>query len=429
MYGCVVCVCLTLWIDFKQTLAFSVLRRLNANIESAGLVLSPFEFRFGTRRITSSQKDSKKDFCLVPDHQGMVAQGDFLLSHPGMSVQSSSPVFFRSVIWMLDPTRGIIVNQPMSVSLHDILEQYSAVADRRGPQVTPLVKDSINETKENERKQRNEEKYLKVGRLVFAKTSMSDLKEDNQFSDAEPGLRDIPYAEVLEETTATATEEIAMGNTEKPSTSYNSAEGLTLDDLELFGNNQVFFGGPCADISFGLIHTFPELPGATVVDPVSKLCIGGNLHEAAEMVRAGNAAAEHFKIIHGCALWTEVQLKGELLANTWIVVKPATGPLSAQVVCEAPETNTLFLEAENRVKEDYVKAQRKETPALATSLLPSAEQGTKLAETPGYDRFFPNYGTYGRFVWGSILGNLGEEYNDMGRKELELRVNQKWFER
>jgi putative AlgH/UPF0301 family transcriptional regulator len=421
--------------DFKQTLAFGVLRRLNANIESASLELSPFEFRFGTKRVALPEEDRKHDFCLIPDHQGLVSKGDFLLSNPGMSIQESSPVFFRSVIWMLDRTRGIIVNQPMSVSLHDTIEQYSAVADRRGPLVwSPLVKNTPPETKEEERKQRNRDKYLEFGRLIFSKTSMSALELDEEVEEGdvvsrtESGLRDIPYAEVLEETTATSSEETTMENTDKTPTSPNSAEGLTLDDLELFGNNKVFFGGPCSDTpSFGLLHTFPELPGATQVDPASKLCIGGNLHEAAEMVRAGNATAEQFKIIRGCASWTEVQLKGELLANTWFVVRPASGPMSAQVVCGLPETDALFLEAEHRVKEDHAAAQKKPS---ASSLLPTAQPGSELAEAPpGYDRFFPNCGTYGRFVWGSILKNLGEEYTDIGKQELQLRVNQKWFER
>eukprot|EP00808_Paulinella_micropora_P008990 g79410.t1 len=412
-------------LDFRRSLAFAVIRRLNEvkGFELSpmqrrfvkGFELSPMQRRFGFRhgsRLAAAQKSASTQTCsplvkLVAPRKGRVAMNQLLLSSPGLPPDMPSGCFFRSVIWMTssDRPRGLIVNQPLELRLKKLLQiTYDHGAHRRARPKSPK----------------------------------SEKEEEDRFAVASSLLNNTALLDVLWDPTA----EIILGH----HSPERSDEGLTLADVEVFGNNRIFMGGPVVSVhsdqiaSLALVHQFPNLPGAVKMGSgPCNLCIGGNVHAAAEMVRSGNATVDQFKFIFGHSEWSVAQLRGELSVNSWFVAETVEPEGLCELVMLTPETDRIFKDLEQSLRSAATRDQYQE-PESGQSHPGLITQRWTAGPSPGFNFcssqeidmrslteprdsldsgvFFPN-GRYGRYVWASLLGQFGGEYQGMAECERE----------
>lgn len=91
------------------------------------------------------------------------------------------------------------------------------------------------------------------------------------------------------------------------------------DDLAIFGQSAVFYGGPDGGWNLTMLHPHAQVRGSVRVR--DGLHYGGDLAHAASMVREGKASAADFCFYRGRVDWQPGQLRGECRLGEWVVAQ------------------------------------------------------------------------------------------------------------
>jgi len=89
------------------------------------------------------------------------------------------------------------------------------------------------------------------------------------------------------------------------------------DDLAVFGESAVFYGGPDGGWNVTMLHPHAEVRGCVQVR--DGLYYGGDLADAAMRVRSGEAEAADFTFYRGRVDWQPGALGGECALGEWVV--------------------------------------------------------------------------------------------------------------
>ena len=95
------------------------------------------------------------------------------------------------------------------------------------------------------------------------------------------------------------------------------------DELRVFANSVVFYGGPDGTANLTMLHPHGQLRGCAPVR--DGLFYGGELGHAAELVRAGAAQPSEFCFFRGRVDWQPGQLRGELDLGEWVLGEGGSG--------------------------------------------------------------------------------------------------------
>jgi hypothetical protein len=91
------------------------------------------------------------------------------------------------------------------------------------------------------------------------------------------------------------------------------------DDLTVFNQSHVFYGGPDGGWNLTMLHPFPQVRGSVIIR--DGLCYGGDLAHAASLVRQGEATAADFCFYRGRVDWQPGLLRGECRLGEWVVAE------------------------------------------------------------------------------------------------------------